>query len=165
MSFSPRLKIVLLIIAAFLLYATVSTTPSGSGGLISRANLVPLILTLIALLGAAYQERWVFDRQGGRLIYQFGLVFAHGNRFIQMSSLKEVKLARFIKGRLTDKQEGRRSLWQRTVVTLSLADREGKIYRLETYQNMNLERVEQTARTIADYCGLPLVSWEKEAQE
>jgi hypothetical protein len=160
---ASRMKYVLLIIAGFLLYAIISTTPAGMSGLISRANLVPLLLTAAALLGAAYHECWVFDRKGGRLLYQFGLVFAHSNRIIALETLEQVKLECFVKGRLSAKQENERSLWQRRVFTLSLTDREGKLYRLESYQNTNPDEIRQTAQAIADYCGLPLVGWEKEA--
>jgi hypothetical protein len=161
LTFSPALKLVLLVIAAFLLYAAASTSPAGVG-LLSRANTIPLLLALLALLGAAYRERWIFDRSAGRLLYQFGLVFLHSNRVIALETIKEVRLARFIKGRLAGKQESGRSFWQRTVLTLSLADREGRLYRLETYQSGNPQQVLQTARELSDYCGLPLLSWESE---
>jgi hypothetical protein len=157
-SVPPVLRYTLLAIGVIVLAALLLTSPSGLRGVFVWANTIPLALVVLALLGAAYEERWTFDRNADRLLYQYGLIFARGRREHRISELERVETSQFIRGTMGSRQAPRRSLAFRPVLTLSLQTKDGRLLRLETYAASQRPKMETAARAIAEYCGLPIES-------
>jgi hypothetical protein len=165
-------RILLAAIGLLILLAMILTAPEGDKRLFVPANTVPLIITILSLLGALYQERWVFDRSQDRVVHQFGVLFAGASRRHRISEMKAVELEQFSKG-LSGGSQPRESvdinspLRRRSpgglffragqLLTLCLQGKDGSIHRLETYTASQRPRTVATARRIAEYCGLPLI--------
>jgi len=147
-------KILLFLIGGLILVSLIITGEEGSGGILVRENTIPLIICFLSFLGAAYRERWIFDRGQDQLIYQHGISALHVNKVYRISDLERIEIAQFVKGKAGSAQPRKRSIAFRPVVTLSLQTKNGSNFRLENYRASHRTRVETTARRIAEYCGI-----------
>lgn len=145
-------KLLLLLIGVLILVSLIVTREEGSGSILVRENTIPLIICLVSLLGAAYHECWIFDKTQRRVIHQNGLVFIHSNKVYDFTDLERIEISQFIKGRTGATRQTRRSLAFRPIITLSLQLRDGRSFRLENYRSYHRQKVETTARSIAEYC-------------
>ncbi len=149
-------KLLLLFIGLLILISLIVTRDKGGGGIFIRENTIPLIICLISFLGAAYHECWIFDRAGSQIIHQNGLIAIHSNRVYRIENLDRVEVSKFIKGKGGAVQQTRRSIAFRPIITLSLETTDGRSLRLENYRFSHRTKVEATARSIAEYCGVSL---------
>lgn len=154
-------RLLLAAIGALILVALVVSPATEERRIFAPQNTLALIITGLALLGAMYRERWIFDKAADSVIHQFGLVFAHGNRRLRMSELGAVVVERFVKGRL-DAPSGvpsgtpaRRSPAHSPMLALSLRAADGRLHRLESYAASQGPRLESVAGALSAYCGLP----------
>jgi len=143
-------RLLLAAIAAFVLFALLATAPAAE--LFGVRNLAPLLFALCALLGAAYEERWVFDRQQDLLLRRQGLWPLCRSRRFALSGLKQVGLEQVIRGRPQDSSPRAR---RRTLVILQLVDAEDRVFRLEQFNAALRPKARKQALAIASYCGLP----------
>jgi len=118
-------------------------------------NTLPLIFAGLALLGAAYHERWIFDKPGDAVVHRFGLAWLQRSRSMRISRLQGLVVERFLRGRPA--AAGRRSFGRAPLSALSLRDQDGRLHRLETYGPAQRSRLEATSGAIAEYCGIPLL--------
>jgi hypothetical protein len=143
-------RALLLAIGVLILLSVVLTPPDGDGRIFARGNAVPLVISALALLGAAYHERWTFDRPGKAVTHRFGVAFAGVTRRYPLEKMANLQ----IEGRRG--QERGPFSRRGTVVTLWLNGSDGESFRLEAYPPSQRGRAADTARDIAEYCGLPL---------
>lgn len=148
-------KILLFLIGLLIFVSLIITRQEGSSSIFVRVNTIPLIVCLLAFLGSAYHERWIFDREQDQVIYQHGISALHSNKVYRIPDLERIEIAQFVKGKAGDAQTAKRSIVFRPIVTLSLQTRDGNNVRLENYRASHRPKVETTARTIAEYCGIP----------
>ena len=151
-------RLLLLSIGLLILISLIVTAAAEDRRVFQRSNTVPLIFCLLSFLGASYHERWLFDRAGDRVTYQYGVSFFHRSRNYRISEMKKVELSQFIKGKLVATQLPKRSLSFRPVLTLALHAKNGSVFRLETYAAPQRRIIALTGMSIAEYCGLPFVS-------
>ena len=149
-------RLLMLCLGGMVLLFMVLIPPMEAKNLFVPANTAPLVICLLSFLTAAYHERWLFDKGADRLVYQIGLRFLHANRVYRLSELRQVELALFYRGRLSLPAEGKKSLFSRPVLVLSLQVADGQVLRLENYGAFQKRRAKHSARAIAEYCGLPL---------
>ena len=142
-------RLLLAVIAAFVLFALLATAPAAE--LFSVRNLAPLLFALFALLGAAYEERWVFDRRRDLLLRRQGLWLLCRSRRFALSGLKQVGLEQVVRGRPQD-SSGRS---RRALVILQLVDAEDRVFRLEQFNAALRPKAREQALAIASYCGIP----------
>ena len=147
-------KILLLGIGLLILISLIVTRAEGGGGIFIRKNTIPLIICLVSLLGAAYHERWIFDRPDGRVIHQNGLIVFHSNKVYGIEDLDRVEVSQFIRGGPGSAKLSKRNVFIRPLLSLSLCRKNGDVYRLEIYSRFQGSRAENTARAIAEYCGI-----------
>ena len=169
-------RVLLTAIGLLILLAVVLTAPEEDRRLFVPANTVPLIIGFLSLLGGAYHERWSFDRPGGEVTHRFGLAFVGTTRRYGLSDMANLELEGIRRnpeagrsdrsvpdGRDTSSGGGgpaglSRGLFFRRgpIVTLWLNGKDGSTHRLETYAPSQAGRAVDTARAIAEHCGLPL---------
>ncbi len=147
-------KILLLLIGLLILISLIVTREQGAGSIFIRENTIPLIIGLVSLLGAAYHERWIFDRDQGRIIHQNGLIVFHSNKVYGIADLDRVEVSQFVRGKAGPGAQAKRSIAFRPIITLSLHTRDGRCLRLENYRSSHRRQVEATARSIAEHCGI-----------
>jgi hypothetical protein len=147
-------KILLLGIGLLILVSLIVTREQGGGSIFIRENTIPLIICLISLLGAAYHECWIFDKVGGQVIHENGLIALHSNKVFRTEDLDRVEVSHFIRGKAEATAQTKRSIAFRPIITLSLETKDGRSLRLENYRFSHRRKVEATARTIAEYCGV-----------
>jgi len=145
-------------IGLLILLSLLLTAPEEESGLLVPANTVPLIICIVSFLGAAYHERWLFDRDRDSVSHQYGLVFAHANRRYRLSDMSRIELEQFAKGQAAGREPPRGLLFRAgQVLTLSLHGKDGTVHRLETYAASQRPRLLNAARRLAEHCGLPLM--------
>ena len=142
-------------------------------------NLLPLILVVATGLSALYEERWVFDRKQNVFENHFGLIFLSRKRRTALDQLARVEIDSFIRGRLEDREDlpedtgsfksasrpekssfaGFLGLTPKRhavrVVKLTVVDKQGKTYVLDTAKGHRVEEFRRTGKRIADFCGIP----------
>jgi hypothetical protein len=143
-------RLLLAAIAGFVIFALFATMRAAE--VFSARNIAPLLFALFALLGASYDEQWVFDRRQDLLLRRLGLWPLAWSRRMRISQLKQVGLEQLIRGRQQDSApRGRR----RALTILLLIDSEGRVYRLEQFSASLLGKARQQALAIASYCNIP----------
>lgn len=147
-------KILLLAIGLLILVSLIVTREEGGGSIFIRENTIPLIISLISLLGAAYHERWIFDKAGAQVTHQNGLIVFHSNKVYRIEDLDRVEVSQFVRGKAGPGEQAKRSIAFRPIITLSLHTRDGRCLRLENYRSSHSRKVEATARSIAEHCGI-----------
>jgi len=157
-------KLLLAAIGAVIVTFLVVVPPEGQRSIFVSQNTLPLIVSGLAFLGAAYHERWVFDKAGDAVIHQWGLFFLHRDRRLAISQLQGLAVGQFVKGRLertatetAAPSPTRRSLFYTPVLTMSLRTKDGTLHRLESYGASHRPRLEAAAEAIARYCELPVL--------
>lgn len=153
-------RLLLAAIGALILAAMLASPATEGRRVFVPQNALALIIMGLAFLGAAYRERWLFDKAADSVVHQVGLVFAHGNRRLRMSDLEALVVERFVKGRLNATPHGasaRRSLAHTPMLALSLRGADGRAHRLESYAASQGPRLETVARAISAYCDIPRV--------
>jgi hypothetical protein len=148
-------KVLLLLIGLLILISLIVTREEGGGSMFIRENTIPLIICLISLLGAAYHECWIFDKAGGRVIHQNGLIFLHSDKVFRFADLDRVEVSRLGMAGSTTQSKG--TIAFRRIITLSLETKDGMSLRLENYRFSHRGKVETIAREIAGYCDLRFV--------
>jgi len=142
-------RLLLAAIAAFVLFALLAT--SAPAEVFRARNLAPLLFALCALLAAAYEEQWVFDRRRDLVLRRQGLWPLAWSRRLAISRLKQVGLEPLVRGRPQGSSpRGRR----RALTILQLVDVEDRVYRLEQFSASLRPRARQQALAIASYCGI-----------
>ena len=153
-------RLLLLSIGALILASIVAG--GDAGGIFNRANTIPLIICLLCFAGAAYHERWIFERETGRVIHQSGLLALHSNKVYGFSELASVEVRRLgIRG-LTPPGGAKVKLPIRALFRLLLVEKSGRVHTLETYRRSQLARVQNTGGRIAEYCTLTYISSEQD---
>jgi hypothetical protein len=147
-------KILLLVIGLLILVSLIVTRDEGGGSIFIRENTIPLIICFISLMGAAYHERWIFDKDQSRIIHQNGLVALHSNKLFRIEDFEQIEVSTRLSGAQAESGKTERRLVRRLGLNLILKDRDGRNYRLETYRASQKEKVGRIAREIAEYCGL-----------
>jgi hypothetical protein len=147
-------KLLLLVIGLLILISLIVTRAEGGGAVFIRENTIPLIICFLSLMGAAYHECWIFDRERGQVIHQNGLIFLHSNKVSRINEMDRVEVSQFIRGKIGSPIQGRHGIAFRPILTLSLQTRDGRSLRLENYRFSHLSKVNATARSIAEYCGI-----------
>jgi hypothetical protein len=157
-SIPVRYKILLLGIGLLILVSLIVTRAEGGGSIFIRQNAIPLIICFLSLMGAAYHECWIFDKNQGQIIHQNGLIVFHSNHSYRIEDFKQIEVSRMgMAGRnetsnLTAKMPVRR-IW-----ALSIIEKTGKVRTIEIYRRLQLSRAERDASTLSDYCDLSLRS-------
>jgi hypothetical protein len=171
-------RLLLVVVGVLILLSVVLTSPGGR--LFGPGSAVPLVISALALLGAVYHERWTFDRPGDVVTHRLGLAFVVVTRRYRLSEMEGLELEGLggagtgprsanpdtgedeRESTLTAAAAGlfgrQRGLFFRRgpIVTLWLNGLDGESLRLETYSPSQRNRADETARALADYCGLPL---------
>jgi hypothetical protein len=142
-----------------LLFAILATSPDGIGEIFARANTIPLVLCAISLLGAAYREQWLFDKNTDRVTHYAGILSIGVRRELKLSELESVEVGQFIRGRPHAPANTKPSLLSRPFLTLSLFGKDGKEHRLEFYSFSQKLRVREYALAISSYCGIGMTDY------
>jgi hypothetical protein len=143
-------------IGVLILLAVILTAPEGERRLFAPGNAVPLIICALSLLGAAYNERWLFDRPGDAVIHRVGLGIFRTTRRYRLSDMAALELEGARGNPRLEQAGGLLFRRKGPILTLWLAEKEEKAHRLETYSPAQAPRAAETARTIAEYCQLAL---------
>lgn len=146
-------KILLFLIGLLILISLIITRQEGSGTIFVRENTIPLIICFLSFLGAAYHERWIFDKEQNQIVHQNGIFALHSKKVYGFSDFEGVEVCRMMPPAAGHRTG--RSFGGRFGITLILRAVDNRGYRLETYRMSHRDRVGAVAREIADYCGLP----------
>ena len=145
-------KILLFLIGLLILISLIMTRQEGLGSIFVRENTIPLIICFLSFLGAAYHERWIFDKEQNQIVHQNGISALHSNKVYRINDLERIEISQFVKGKLGSGPPPKRGFLIRPVLTLSLHTLDGRTYRIETYSGSQRKKLETAARAIAEYC-------------
>jgi len=152
-------KLLLLLIGMLILISLIVTREEDGGSIFVRENTIPLVICFLSLLGAAYHECWIFDKDREQIIHQNGLIAFHSNRtysfddFVQL----DVSSRQGTSGAPAGSGKTAHGFSRRSGLNLILQARDGKGYHLEMYRASKQKKVGAIAREIAEYCGLGFV--------
>jgi hypothetical protein len=126
----------------------------GVGSLFERINIGTLVIVLICLFAALYQERWIFDKNSNRFEKNFGIAFFYSRRRYPLDTLAKVVLQ---EPGLKYKEKPTLIRWvsPRSAI-LSIVDRNGTVYRLDMAKGGSARELRQFAERLSEFCGVPL---------
>ena len=148
---APGFRILFFLISGVIIFSLFYTQTEG---LFRPPNLIPIVLTLLCLIAALYNERWIFDRTGNTVVQQTGLIMIYRSKRLKLEALRAIELSGFRMGEVA--KSGKGGLFNRTLVTLALHDTDGKIHKLDIVKAVHLKEIRLAAQQLADFCGIPL---------
>ncbi|MBA7572076.1 hypothetical protein ES708_13851 [subsurface metagenome] len=149
-------KLLLFLIGLLILISLIITRQEGLGSIFVRENTIPLIICFLSFLGAAYHERWIFDKKQNQIVHQNGIFALHRNKVYGFSDFERIEITQL--GMIGAEQNktiiGKMSF--RPVWSLLLIEKTGRIHKVETYKRSQLQHAERIASTISAYCRISL---------
>lgn len=130
------------------------------------------LLTLAMLFGLLYEDRWTFDRAGGRVENRFGTLPIARRTGFAMADLARIGIERFTRGRqaeeapatgtaaapgsspLAEGVRGSRRWGQQPIVRLVAEDRGGGVHVLDMGPAPRLEQLRARGLRLAGFCGV-----------
>jgi hypothetical protein len=154
LSFSIPLgyKLLLFLIGLLILISLIITRQEEGSSIFIRENTIPLVICFLSFLGAAYHERWIFDKEQGQIIHQNGIFALHSNKEYAFSDFERIEIAQL--GIPVEEQNKTmiRKMSFRPMWSLLLKEKTGRIHKVETYKRSQLQHAEMVANTISKYC-------------
>lgn len=152
-----RFRIVFLSLAAIVALAM---------GVAGNTGVFAIVLLVVLLLGASYDERWTFDSTTGTIVSRYGLLFAartHSRRYDEITAVEyTIYRVGSIPGIQSDLEaeehsfEGtRRRPLRRIHMRYGLRTRDDEIVQIETRRVRELEVDKRLPETIAHHVGVP----------
>ncbi|MBI9108008.1 MAG: hypothetical protein JEZ04_14770 [Spirochaetales bacterium] len=177
MTYSPAFwfRIIFLILFGVLVWGVIAVVADESD---AERLFVPIIVGMVCLVAALYEESWTFD-SGKRIITsRFGLVFLHRKRVYSFAEIQNFELMFFLRGAKSDgkadheinlsrpfsaenmaevSQRGPKIIHKRWHQELRLNFKSGNRDTLEALDSRTTEGLQNKAGILADFCGIPLV--------
>jgi hypothetical protein len=139
-----RVRLIPALVSGWLLYALVRGPWAPRGG-----SYVALGLLALTLLATLYEDRWTFDRAGGRLVRRLGLLVAARSAVYRFEDLRGL----YVSGALIPRREG---LSPASYAAIGVTDGTGRDHRIEQYRGARAGDLAGTAERIAAFTGLPV---------
>ena len=147
----------------------------GEAGTAAANDLGPLIIIILCIAGALYEESWAFDRRKRIIIHKYGLTFLNRKKIFSFAEILNIELKIFLRGAESDGKadhridigrpfagnntemiSGRRpgiihpKYHQELVLNMKSADPE----RVESLDSRGTAALETKAKTISDFSGI-----------
>ena len=164
---------IVMVLIALVIGASVWVT-GGSPGALSW------VVMALSVLAAFYEERWILDKEAGRLTHRFGLLFLARSVFIPVERIEGFRLRAFVRGtnpgspgaaaesaRIlaaldptgdADAMKDRRSRLKMAYITLLCDDREGGALVLNTLPARRAPELREAGIRFARATGKDLVA-------
>ena len=148
-------RIMFAVIVVFLGGSMISTGGVSAGS---------VTLTALSLLAGLYKERWSFSKETKMIEHRTGLLFAFLTKSFEIDSVETFVFSlsetwrppagRIMKNRSAYGTEPQRKAT--SMASFGLITKDGKVQTIEIRKSRTNELMEENARQIADFCGVPL---------
>lgn len=153
---APAFRIVNIFFAAMIALGAFTIGREDPSALLS----FPVLLVIILLLTAAYQDRWVFDAGLRQAISLTGIAMFVRRVRMDLDQVERFSLSEFRRGAMGQDPagDGRAERRGARYVRFAIITQDGveRVIDVSKLRRGDLQRVRQAARTIAGYCGVPL---------
>jgi len=154
LSLPLRFRVLFFIIAGFICLGLIIS---------GQFHPTPMVIILISVASALYNESWRFDGKLETVEHRFGLVFLFKRTVIALDTIQAVTISRFVKGRIAVPKPGEetgiskvgRFSLQKGLLTLSLELNDGRATVIETVPERAGKELERKGSTIARFCAVP----------
>lgn len=123
-------------------------------------SLLPVMITIILIVTALYEESWSFDSEKKEVISRFGLLFLNRKTVVTFNKIEKFQIEGFVRGSMTEKPEDddskKKKLFQTEYFKLSLINNEFGELTINTVKGRERDTLQNYARQIADICKKPL---------
>ena len=120
----------------------------------------PLLLVIILVVTAAYQDRWVFDARQRQVVAQTGVAIFIRRISIGFDEIEQFSLTEFKRGAMaessTEGGAGERKGARYIRFAIVTHDGTTRVIDVSRVRKGDIQRVKQAARTISAFCGVPL---------
>jgi hypothetical protein len=132
------------------LLLTAGVIVSGIG---ASGQWVPILIILICIVGALYEEKWIFDKSLNSFAYISGTVILNKKKTYK---IKEIEIFN-ITGEFHTENEGKINRIRKKMVKFSMVLNSGKVLDIDiTTGKTNSAELKEKAQKIAAYCGVEL---------
>ena len=163
---APWFRILFLAIAVFIV---IGITAAASDENNDGSFTVPIVITLICIIGALYEECWIFDRKEKTISSRTGLLFISRKKNWTFEDVSKLEFAVFIRGGRTVKADMQDSDTEtaasvntqkknikRYCQAIRLNLKSGDSIEIETAEGYNTDILKQKAWILSDFCGFEL---------
>ena len=140
--FPPLFRIIMLILSVFIALSIFlyPLTPGEHG-----SNILPIVILVICLASAAYNEKWSFDRNRKTVTSSTSVLFYRRIRKFRMEDITDISLLRVVK----------RKKPESSFLKLSLSLKNSITADIELIPSHDLANALKKAETLANFCSLP----------
>ncbi len=125
-----------------------------------RFSLLPVIITILLIITAFYEEHWSFNCETNEVISRFGLIFFNRKTVVDFKKIENFQIEGFVRGSMTTKPENddtkKKKLFQTEYFKFSLQNSEFGELTINTVKGREREKLQIYARQIAEICEKPL---------
>lgn len=116
----------------------------------------PVVLILLCLAAALYDERWVFDTHGREARRSIGFLFAGRMKTVPFSDIEALTIDRFVKGSPARFPREKVADFRRHHVAFALRLRSGMSMNVESRPSDHALDLAEMVREIGDATGIPV---------
>ncbi len=116
--------------------------------------LFPIVLIVVFILIALYNESWYFNKSGGVIRHLHGLVGLSANTTFSINNIESVEVKSFRKGSASETLKEKKSFFQRDLLTLSLMFSSGDKKVIEITEAKNKAALQRKAAAISDFMNI-----------
>jgi hypothetical protein len=118
--------------------------------------LIPMIITIVTILAALYEERWIFNAESHTVVHNSGLIKLCTRRTIAFGEIESFVLVNYREIPNETVLSARRGVALRSLVSLQIITSNGGSRTVEIRSNRHGGTLKQSAEIIADFCNKPL---------
>ncbi len=140
----------------------------------SRPGFLAWLVLVILILGALYEDKWIFDAAESRIVHRAGLLIGAKATVIEFSAVERFCIVPLVKGTIPgtedEKSENaaalkgyrsddghlRRARYKKHFLSLEIECSDGTRYLIDHMPARNVVNVRATAALMADLCGKPV---------
>lgn len=122
-------------------------------GIRESGQWIPILIIIVCIWGAIYEEKWVFNNLNNNIEYISGTLIINRNKFYKFEDIEHFNIS----GDFHTEKEGKIIRFRKNMVKFSFILKSGNVMDVDIITGKkNSEELKEKAQKIADYCGVEL---------
>lgn len=171
---APWFRILFLFLTAIITTGIITVSSDDSSG----NFILPIIIAVLCIAAALYEESWCFDKEKLIITSKSGFIFIHKTKIYSFAEVQNLKLTFFLRGAESDgtadheinlsrpfsrentaevSGRGPKIIHPKYHQEIRLELKSGKQVKIESIDSRGKEALSKKVKVLSSFCGIPLV--------